>query len=152
MKKAMILCCVVFLVLPGCAAFKQQETAQPGQEALNQVFYSFPDIPVPKELEYVRDKSFVYETQTIKAGVIVLNGNVDMQSLENYFKVNMAKNGWKLVNTFRYKDVVMNYTKEDKTCTIKMSRGSFNTDVEIWVGPTAVSTPREGVLKGNERR
>ena len=70
-----------------------------------------------------------------KAGVIVFSGNVDPASVESYYKLNMAKNGWKYINSFRYKDIVMNYAKEDKTCNIKISRGAFQTELEIWVGP-----------------
>ena len=71
----------------------------------------------------------------VKAGIMVFDGNVDMQSLENYFRIYLPKNGWRFVNSYRYKDVILNFVKENKTCNIKMSRGVFNTEVEIWVGP-----------------
>ena len=48
------------------------------KDAPNVVFYTFPDIPVPRELSFQREKSFVYETPTVKAGVLVLTGNVDV--------------------------------------------------------------------------
>ena len=138
MRKFIILSCVMLLVFSGCALFQKNGSENPPpakQEGPNQVFYGFPDVPVPKELNIVNGKSFVYETPTFKAGVLSFDGDVDPQSLENYFKVNMAKNGWKYINSFRYKDVVFNYIKEDKTCNIKISRGAFSTDVEIWIGP-----------------
>jgi hypothetical protein len=139
MRKVIIMLFVVSLVFSGCAIFKgsaKEETSQPKGAVPNQVFYSFPDIPVPKELNFVREKSFIYETPMMKAGVLVLSGNVDLQSLENYFRVNMVKNGWKFVNSFKFKDISLNFVKEDKTCNIKMSREAFNADVEIWVGPS----------------
>jgi len=148
MKKIFILLFIMLLAFSGCAMFKgskaSEETAQPRQEALNQAFYGFPDIPVPKELTYVPEHSFIYENPSMRAGVMFFNGNVEMQSLENYFKINMAKNGWRYINSFRYKDVVLNYQKEDKTCNIKMSRGAFQTEVEIWVGPAEKTTPQKG--------
>ena len=150
MKKIFILSFIMLLAFSGCTLFQKgttgsEGTTQPRQEVANQAFYGFPDIPVPKELTYVPEKSFIYENPAMRAGVMFLNGNVDMQSLENYFKINMAKNGWRYVNSFRYKDVVLNYQKEDRTCNIKMSRGAFQTEVEIWVGPAEKTTP----LKGN---
>ncbi len=138
MKKTLILSCLMVVMLSGCAVFQKNSTevaVQPKPEGPNQVFYGFSDLPIPKELAIVSEKSFVYETTGLKAGVLYFSGNVDMQSLENYFKVNMAKNGWKYINSFRYKDIVLNYTKDDKTCNIKMGRGPFVTDVEIWIGP-----------------
>lgn len=138
MKKCIILSFVILLVFSGCALFQRSgsdSTAQGKQEGPNQIFYGFPDVPVPKEMTIVKDKSFVYETSSFRAGVLFLSGNVDLQSLENYFKMNMVKNGWKYINSFRFKDVVMNYIKDDKTCTIKMSRTTFESDAEIWIGP-----------------
>ncbi|MBA4391440.1 MAG: hypothetical protein C0399_10960 [Syntrophus sp. (in: bacteria)] len=138
MKRCIILFFVMLLVFSGCALFQRNDsegTARAKQEGPNQVFYGFSDVPVPKEMSIINDRSFVYETPSFKAGVLFLSGNVDLQSLENYFKINMAKNGWRYINSFRYKDVVLNYIKDDKTCTIKMSRGAFETDAEIWIGP-----------------
>jgi hypothetical protein len=138
MKKIMILCFILCLSFAGCAAFQKQESEPASAsktQGFNQAFYGFPDVPVPKELNIVNDRSFVYETPTFKAGVIVFTGNVDPASVESYYKLNMAKNGWKYINSFRYKDIVMNYAKEDKTCNIKISRGAFQTELEIWVGP-----------------
>lgn len=141
MKKVLIsVCLILSIVLTGCAYLQKNKLAEGQKEGkegigLNQVFYNFPDIPIPKELELVSDKSFIYESPAIRAGVLLLRGNVDVESLQNYFKVNMSKNGWRFVNSFRFKDITMNYAKDDKTCTIKISREGFSTDVEISVGP-----------------
>ena len=154
MKKIVVVFCMMLLFCSGCTLFQKknvnEESAPSKQEAMNQAFYGFPDIPVPKELEFVRNKSFVYETPNLRAGVMYLSGNVDLQSVENYFKVNMIKNGWKFINSFKYKDVTMNFTKEDRSCNIKMSRESFNTDVEVWVGP--IQSDKGSMQKGNDTR
>ena len=111
MKKLIIICFALSLICVGCAAFKQQSSSDtpppPKTQGFNQQFYGFPDVPVPKEVEIVNERSFVYETSSFKAGVIVFSGNVDPASLETYFKINMPKNGWRYVNSFRYKDIVL---------------------------------------------
>ncbi len=141
MKKLIIMCFALSLICAGCAMFDKQSSstsdtqAPPKAQGFNQAFYGFPDVPVPKEVEIVNERSFVYETPAFKAGIIVFSGNVDPESLETYFKINMSKNGWRYINSFRYKDIVMNYMKEDKNCNIKISRGAFKTELEIWVGP-----------------
>ncbi len=140
MKKWAVLVLAVLLLATGCTTIKRwtgQEEQQPMSktEAPNVAYYSFPDIPVPKELELVRDKSFVYETANLRTGVLVLSGNVDINSLEQYFKTNMAKNGWRFVNGFKYATVMMNYVKDDKAALLRISRENFSTWVEIWVGP-----------------
>lgn len=153
MKKIIILSCVMLLLCSGCTFFRNLtgQQYQPKQEAgPNQAFYGFPDVPIPQELTIVSDRSFVYETSVFKAGVLFFNGNVELQSLENYFKINMPKNGWKYVNSFRYRDSILNYVKDDKTCNIRMSRGAFSSDVEIWVGPAEKGTiqkPNEATIR-----
>ena len=138
MKKCAVLVLVVLLLATGCSTWKRvigQEEPVPKSEAPNVAYYSFPDIPIPKELELNRDKSFVYETSNLRTGVLVLSGNVDINSLEQYFRTNMAKNGWRFVNGFKYATVMMNYAKEDKAALIRIARENFSTWVEIWVGP-----------------
>ena len=145
MRKILVVAIAVLLaasVLSGCSTFGttsgKDDTSKPKTDLPNQAFYGFPDVPVPKELTFAPNKSFVYETQSMKVGVLVLSGNVELQSLEDYFKVNMPKNGWRFVNNFRFRgDIAMNFTKDDKTANIKMSRDSFTAEVEIWVGPAA---------------
>jgi hypothetical protein len=103
----------------GCSLFQRQTTInttpQPKQEGPNQVFYGFPDVPVPQELSIVSDRSFVYDTSAFKAGVLFFNGNVDLQSLESYYRINMPKNGWRYVNSFRYKDTILIMLKTTKS-------------------------------------
>lgn len=140
MKKYAVLVLVVLLLATGCSTWNRltgQEEQKPMTkgEAPNAAYYAFPDIPIPKELELVRDKSFVYETANLRTGVLILSGNVDINSLEQYFKTNMAKNGWKFINGFKYATIMMNYVKDDRAALIRISRESFSTWVEIWVGP-----------------
>ena len=139
MKKWAVLVLVVLLLATGCSTFKhltgQEEQPLSKSEAPNVAYYSFPDIPVPKELSLVRDRSFVYETSNLRTGLLVLSGNVDINSLEQYFRTNMAKNGWRFINSFKYATVILNYLKDDKAAHIRISRENFSTWVEIWVGP-----------------
>jgi hypothetical protein len=139
MKNWAVLVLVGLLLATGCSTFKrltgQEEQPLSKSDAPNVTYYSFPDIPIPKELELVRDKSFVYETSNLRTGVLVLSGNVDINSLEQYFRTNMAKNGWRFVNGFKYATVILNYLKDDKAAHIRISRENFSTWVEIWIGP-----------------
>ena len=137
MKKILLLVVLGCVVFSGCALFqKEQEVVtQPAPTPVNQVFYAFPDVPVPRELEYMREKSFIYETPVLKAGVMYFRGNVDLLSLENYFRTNLQKNGWRFINVYRYKDVEMNFAKGDRMCNIRIGRAPFTSEVEIKVGP-----------------
>jgi hypothetical protein len=157
MRKIIAVCFALLLVISavsGCATFDKwtggkEDTQKPKSDLPNQAYYGFPDIPIPKELTYSTDKSFIYETQSVKVGILVLSGNVEPQSLEDYFKVNMVKNGWRFVNSFKFRgDIASNYTKDQKTAAIKIARTPFTTEVEIWVGPAA-SFDKDGMQRGN---
>jgi len=139
MKKWMAVLAGVLFFIGGCATSHQpaaqEETGASQNGDSNAVFYTFPDIPVPKELTFQRGKSFIYETPNVKAGVLVLSGNVNVGDLETYFRINMVKNGWRFVNSYKYGNTILNFVKEDRTSSIKATRETFTTQVEIWVGP-----------------
>jgi hypothetical protein len=99
--------------------------------------YYLDDVRVPVELNYKPNKSFVYETPRFKAGVLVFTKwRLDVTSLIEYFKFNMEKDHWKLINSFRGKESFLNFSKPDKTCTVKMVEKWYGTTVvEIRVGP-----------------
>ncbi len=98
-------------------------------------YYHFEDVLIPHELKLEMDKSFVYENPSVKAGRLVFSGRVQVQSLSNFFTHNMEKDGWKLVNKFGFKDVVLNFSKSDRNCTVNIYDRPINTIVEVWVGP-----------------
>jgi hypothetical protein len=154
MKRYGVLVLAVLLLVTGCSTWnkltgQEEQPTTKTSEAPNVAYYSFPDIPIPNELELVRDRSFVYETSTVKTGLLVLKGNVDINSLEQYFRTNMAKNGWKFMNGFKYATVILNFTKDDRSAYIRISRETFSTWVEVWVGP--IDKPM-GMITGPERK
>ena len=154
MKKGVVVLIAGLLFMGGCATPRQatvqdQTATSQDDEALNTAFYTFPDVPVPKELILQREKSFTYETPNVKAGVLVLSGNVDMDSLENYFKINMVKSGWRFVNSYKYGTTILNFIKEDRASNIRVTRATFTTQVEIWVGPVDRAAPVPHTSKEN---
>jgi hypothetical protein len=112
-------------------------TAQANAEWEGTGKYYLDDVRVPSELNYKPNRSFVYETPRFKAGVLVFTKwRLDVSSLIEFFTYNMEKDNWKLVNSFRGKESFLNFTKPDKTCTVKMVEKWFGTTVvEIRVGP-----------------
>ncbi len=97
----------------------------------------FDDVLVPGELKYQQTDSFIYETPRFKTGVMVFSKWwLDVGSLIDFFAYHMEKDNWKLVNSFRGKESVLNFSKPDKICTIKIYEKWYGTtEVEIRVGP-----------------
>jgi hypothetical protein len=99
--------------------------------------YYFDDVRVPSELNYKRNKSFVYETPKFRAGILRFSKwRVDVESLIDFFTYNMEKDNWTLVNSFKGKESFLNFSKPDKTCLVTISDNWMGmTMVEIRVGP-----------------
>lgn len=100
-------------------------------------YYVFEDVLVPVELSYEAGDSFVYETPDFKAGTMVFSKWwFDALSVIDFFTYHMEKDGWRLVNSFRGKDTLLNFSKPDKACMIKIWETWYNSlRVEIRVGP-----------------
>jgi hypothetical protein len=100
-------------------------------------YYHFDDVLVPGELKYKQNRSFIYETPRFKTGIMIFSKWwLDVSSLIDFFTYNMEKDNWKLVNSFRGKESVFNFSKPDKICTIKITEKWYGmTEVEIRVGP-----------------
>lgn len=131
---------LISLVLGGCSTTvkeRQREPAGEGTESRAK-YYHFDDVLIPHELNFKQKKSFVYETPRFKAGILYFKKwRLDVESLIDFFNYHMEKDNWKLVNSFKGKENILNFSKPDKNCTIKISENWMGyTEVEVRVGPT----------------
>ncbi len=100
-------------------------------------YYDFEDIQIPNELKLDAKKSRVFQSPNLMAGVLVLNGYVDVKSLNNFFKDAMVKDNWQAKGNFQLPPkTVLVYEKKNKRCIIFIEETMFNTHCEIWVIPT----------------
>lgn len=95
----------------------------------------FSDILIPSEFNWDREKSMIVRTDSFAGGVLQYTGRVDISSSADFFSNNMPKNGWKLAGATRYKNVLLAFTKPNKTCTIVLSEDKLlmRTDIAIYV-------------------
>ncbi|MGB5986401.1 MAG: hypothetical protein WBG37_13935 [Desulfobacterales bacterium] len=100
------------------------------------VYYDFGDVLIPKELKYQSDQSFVQRRPDFPAGLLTFKGRVDRNSLMNFFDVNMAKDNWQPVMSFKSSRAIMLFSKQNRRCVIRIDEGTFVTQVEVWVAPT----------------
>ena len=127
----------------GCSStVKDRRSEAPRTEAaemkpLGAKYYSFDDILIPAELNYKQKRSFVYETPNFKTGILIFTKWwLDSNSLLDFFTYHMEKDNWKMVNSFKGEESIVNFSKPDKTCAIKVKEKWYGmTEVEIRVGP-----------------
>lgn len=143
-RRSGLLVCLVALLLAGygCATLQQSEDASGEIEGTKSevkgpapLYYDFADILIPAELSLNKKDSFVYSTPSFSAGVLVFEGYVQGESLVNFFTTNMPKDGWTLKSSFRYRRVILNFEKDQRSCLVSVAEYSLKTGVEIWVAP-----------------
>lgn len=136
-----LLCVLLFcgFLWAGCASTRPEgREASPAREGETVGrYYHFEDVRVPKELNYRQKKSFVYETPRFKTGVLIFTKwRLDVDSLIDFFNYHMERDNWKLLNSFKGRESILNFSKPDKNCTIKITeKWCGTTEVEIRVGP-----------------
>lgn len=145
---------VVFMTSWGCARLqndtKSQERSEPDATTRDitpsPLYYDFEDVLVPAELKVNKKKSFVHHTTDFRAGVLVLTGHVEINSLVRFFENNMVKDNWRSVTSFRSPRTMMLFEKPNRDCIISITEKPFKVEVEIWVAPNT-ETAEEGLLK-----
>ena len=92
------------------------------------VKYRIDDLPVPDRYKFNEDKSFVFETETIRTGILIYNGGSDITKVIDFYKEEMPKHGWSMIHMFQHKDATMLFQKENWICTVKLE-GSWSSNV-----------------------
>ncbi|MDI7260105.1 MAG: hypothetical protein QME90_09310 [Thermodesulfobacteriota bacterium] len=135
----LVMLMLISLVWAGCSSTVKEKRGEPAKREGEGTgkYYHFEDVRIPRELNYKQNKSFVYETPRFKTGILFFaKWRLDVESLIDFFNYHMEKDNWKLVNSFKGKESILNFSKPDKTCTIKITeKWHGTTEVEIRVGP-----------------
>ena len=155
-----MICCAglltFFLItIFGCAETQfQTKSAEKPTPAIEEekkgdppIYYDFNDVLIPGELKLDRDASFIYQTAGLTAGVLVFSGRVELNSLIDFFKNNMAKDNWQIVSSIKSERNMMLFKKEKRWCVVSIKEKElFDTETEIWVAPI-VGDFESGLLK-----
>jgi hypothetical protein len=142
---------VIFTLFAGCARLKRGRAKTEKQAATETktpepLYYDFEDVLVPSELKLDKKKSFVYHAPGFTAGVLVLTGRVEMDSVIKFFENNMAKDNWQLLSVFKSPRTMMFFNKANRTCVINMTERQFRAEIEIWLAPI-MEDEEAGLLK-----
>lgn len=141
----------VFMTFSGCASLKQSEKSSEESKTSTSkqkkeqapLYYDFEDVLLPTALKVDKNRSFVYQSPEFTAGVLVLTGRVEPNSLIQFFDNNMAKDNWRLVSSFKSPRTMMFFDKPTRSCIINITEGHFKTEVEIWIAPSLETNEQE---------
>lgn len=122
-------CCVMILAgaLGGCASKTTQPADAVGDSELapvTTVVESYGDIELPIEMVLDAKKSMAMRTDSFQGGIHIYKGRVQVASLRDYIIASMRNNKWKLVGEASYNNVMLAFTKPNKTCMVVLSDSS----------------------------
>jgi len=131
------------LFMSGCGVLKPIDQKSPAgglpqsDNVVAGVYQDFDDILVPKSMQANRKMSSIFETPTITAGILSLDGMLELDDLIGFFNINMAKDNWTAVGMFKGPRSILHFEKGNRWCvmTLTDSRYGYKTRVEIWVTP-----------------
>jgi hypothetical protein len=135
MKKLFLLIALLTLLAgTGCSLTEVNSDGSSGSAGR---YWDFDDVLVPSSMKLAKDKSMLFVAEGHKGGLLTFSDNLEINSLVNFFTVNMSKDGWLHKSSFKYPNVALFFAKPDKTCIIHIIESTFSTSVYIWVAPTA---------------
>ncbi len=141
------------LLISGCSTTNFRKNSSSSVPAAKKdkgqapLYYDFEDVLLPKQMKLDKKSSFVFKTPGVSAGVLVLNGWIEANSLITFFENNMAKDNWNMLTSFKSRRAIMLFQKENRWCVINITDRDFGgTYVEIWVAPT-LNEASSGLLK-----
>jgi hypothetical protein len=130
------------IAIIGCAtsSLSEQTTAPEQSQSVRQtaepataLYYDFKDVPVPKEMEIERDKSFVFQTTEFASGFLTFSGRVESDSLISFFRIKLPEDGWRFLSSITSPKTIMFFQKENRFCVITIISKTFTTEAEILV-------------------
>ena len=141
----------MIIFVGGCSSLTQKDKTAPApasktESSVPALYYDFGDVLVPKELKVDKKSSFIYQTEGFSAGVLVLKGRIETNSLISFFETNMTKDNWNMISSFKSERTMLLFQKSHRWCVINITDEAFNTYIEIWVAPTTKG-PQSGLLK-----
>jgi hypothetical protein len=120
--------------LSGCASTPKNEAASTPDRGARASYYDFEDILIPSELSLNKKKSHIYSTVKYKVGLLTFKGRVEPESLADFFRNNLPRNGWKPLASLKDREHLLLFIREDRVCLITIIEHTFSTECEVRTG------------------
>ena len=137
MKKVLLLVflCFCAFALFGCATTSGKDTSKESALLEPQATLKFPDVPIPAGFKAIVEKSYSFETQGVRVGVLRYQGKANPDQIVSFYKEQMPMYNWNLLNIVEYGNRLMNFDRENETCIIDLAAKGNNIIITISLGP-----------------
>jgi len=136
MRKISLIFLILFL---GCQSIplKEEKKAELELSSLSR----FEDIPVPQNFVYLPLKSFVFERNKVRIGILKYVGVSTPEAIVNFLKRNMSNYGWKLRSVIEGGAIFLNFQKEKETCIVNVEYIKRKIFLTFALSPVERETP-----------
>jgi hypothetical protein len=132
---------ILFAVMSGCASFPVQKSARPQASLGSAGTLKFEDVPVPQGFSLLANESFIFQTDTMRVGLLKYSGRPAADQVVSFYKEQMAQFGWSMINVVEYGRRILNFDSEDQSCVITVEPATTKTIVIISVAPKSKGLP-----------
>ncbi len=142
--RAIFFCSIAVILLAGCASIDGDGAAIKAQEPLEpQAVLKFTDVPVPANFKPILKESYSFETAGVRVGMLKYQGNSTADRVVNFYKEQMPAANWELINIVEYGDRLLNFERDDETCTITVRPKGKSAIITIALGPKSQIAARK---------
>ncbi|MGI9538379.1 MAG: hypothetical protein ACR2PB_15010 [Desulfocapsaceae bacterium] len=128
---------IFLLFISGCASQNKPVDSGGGVGPLPSPVSNYEDIKVPPEMKLDTKKTLTINTESFHGGVLIFSGYVEVQSLKDYMVKSMKNDQWRHVGEASYNNVLLAFTKPNKTAILVLQGGGFGklgkTKMEMYV-------------------
>lgn len=127
--RSLLTLAMVLILTVGCSTKGKQPVEAPETDdlaPLSAMVESYGDIELPVEMAIVSAESMAMRTDSFQGGIHVYRGRVQILSLKEFIIASMKNNKWKLVGEASYNNIMLAFTKPNKTCMVVLTdRGNL---------------------------
>lgn len=104
----------------------------------NMANFRFEDLPIPNNLTLDNEESFVYETDNYRTGILKYKGSDNFKNIGNFFKGELPKYNWVLINSIEYMRVMqLIFQKPGWITVLYIKQDGSTVDLTITIGPAS---------------
>lgn len=127
---------VLILSLTGCFSMNSNTSTLPADDldnfaGMGSTIGNYEDIELPPDMKYNNTNSMSIKTDSFRGGIIHYKGRVEVHSLKEFIVASMKKNKWKLAGEVSSRNVILAFTKPNKTCMMNIEPNGALSDTTL---------------------
>ena len=130
---------IITFVNIGCASTGSRRSDDASTPRLLEVatLLKFQDVPVPTGFKIIPDESFIFDNDITRLGLLKYSGRANGSTIVRFYRDQMPLYNWRFVNLIEFGTRIINFDRDDQTCTIIINTGHLSSTVVVSVAPKA---------------